>query len=104
MFRSELSTFLLCVLDAVASRTAGVPIDGVGEPASAVVDELARELREESDDVRSALIGLHAGHCLMEESVEFPGVEPIVRLVAHPQCLKDDTTTEPTLPSLRPSL
>ena len=96
MFRSELSTFLLRVLDAVASRAEGISLDVVGEPELASVDELARELSEAAADVRSALIGLNASHCLMEESVEFPGIEAFGRWMVHPQCTADDPIPKPT--------
>ena len=36
---------------------------------------------------------MRAGHCLMDEGIEFPGIEPVVGWVVHPQCLEDDTPT-----------
>ncbi len=86
MFRHELSTFLLDVLDTVALEPSGVPVGADDEPEIRRVEDIARCLGEDPEDVRLALLGLRAGHCLLEESVEFPGIEPMVRWTVHPQC------------------
>ena len=86
MFRHELSTFLLQVLDAVAARTEGVSVGPDGEADARDIHSVAREVGSDAEDVRWALIGLHAGHCLMETCVELPGIEPLLRWTVHPQC------------------
>ena len=86
MFRHELSHFLQAVLDAVA-YAGGLTLDRYGDPEASFVLPLARRLNAEPEQIQQALAGLRACHCLIEDALEIPGTEPIVRWQVHPQCL-----------------
>jgi len=98
MFRHELSAFLQRVLDQV-ERAGGIQIDRYGDPDRTFVHRVASRLRADPDQIRMALEGLRAGHCLVEEVLEVPGAEPVVWWRVHPQCLVP--TRPPTLAAER---
>jgi hypothetical protein len=86
MFRHELSIFLARVLDAVALLPDGLRVDATFEPEPQQIAMIAFELGADYQEVRDAVMGLQAGYCLVEESLEIPGIEPLHRWKVHPQC------------------
>lgn len=93
MFRHELSPFLKRVLDAVDRLPDGVMVDAHFEPDPRHVTTIAVALDEEYEDVREALLGLRAGHCLTQQPFDIPGIEPLYLWRVHPQCAGASTTT-----------
>jgi len=94
MFRHELSTFLQAVLDAVGRR-GSLQIDRYDDPDPTFVISMANDLAAEPDEVRLALSGLRACHCLIEDALEIPGAEPVVHWRVHPQCLPEPSGSAP---------
>ena len=90
MLRTEMSPFLQAVLDAVA-RSGGLSIDSWDEPHPEDLLRMAGELAATTDEVRAALLGLLAGHALIEDALELPGIAPCVRWEVHPQCLLEES-------------
>ena len=87
MFRHELSSFLQRVLDAVG-RPRGISVDASGEPDIRFLLQTAGRIGATPDEVRTALEGLRASHCLVEELLEVPGAEPVTWWRVHPQVLQ----------------
>ena len=88
MNEAQLTPFLRDVLAALAERGGGIAVDDRDEPDAPTIGELAASLRCDPDDVRQALLGLRAKDCLIELSVDFPGIEPLCWWRPHPQCLE----------------
>ncbi len=88
MFRNELSRFLTRVLDEVDSREHGVAVDSSGRADVFDLAEVAEAVGAEAQDVDSALEGLLASSCLVEGTIEFPGIAPVVWWSVHPQVRK----------------
>ena len=86
MFRYELSKFLLRVLNAVDRLPDGVMVDAELEPDPRHVERIALKIGESIEDVRGALMGLHASDCLFQQTLEIPGIEPLYLWRVHPQC------------------
>lgn len=86
MFRHELSDFLRDVLDAVADLPRGVSIHPGDIPDIEDLEVLAYHLEADPEKITQALEGLRAAHCLVEASITFPGTDPLVWWVVHPQC------------------
>lgn len=88
MNEARLTPFLRDVLAALGRRAGGIAVDDRGEPDPVATTELALSLRCNADDVRQALLGLRATDCVIELSVDFPGIEPLCWWQPHPQCLE----------------
>jgi hypothetical protein len=86
MNEARLTPYLRDVLAALRRR-GGIAADLRGEPDRAGIGELAVELGVSPDDMRQALLGLRAADCVIELSVEFPGIEPFCVWQPHPQCV-----------------
>ena len=86
MSELQYSAFLQRVLDAVRLRGCGISIDPGGEPDPIDVATIAEMLGEDFDDIVTALKGLRAGDCLMEEIADFEGIETLTWWTVHPQC------------------
>ncbi len=82
----KLSEFLLRVLGALKELDSAVSVDEHGRPDPVFITRLARRLGENTDDVAAAVEGLRVSDCLMEESVEFEGAQPLTWWRVHPQC------------------
>ena len=86
MFRHELSTFLQRVLDAV-ERSGGISVDANGDPDIRFLLTTAGRLDASLEEIRTALEGLRASHCLIEDVLEVPGAEAVTWWRVHPQVL-----------------
>ena len=85
MFRHELSDFLKRVLDAVADLPRGIGVGPGDIPDAEELDFLAFDLDADHEDIITALAGLRAAHCLVENTLEFEGALPMVWWTVHPQ-------------------
>jgi hypothetical protein len=94
MFRHELSPFLQRVLGAVERLPDGVMVDSHFEPDPRHVKIIAAALGEACGDVRGALIGLQAAHCLTQEPLDIPGIDPLYMWRVHPQCAAASATSD----------
>ena len=87
MTAESLTPYLQQILAGIQEHTTGIPVDAeLGEPDAAAVLQLAALTGEDPEDVRSAILGLRACECLMEETVQFEGIEEWVIWTVHPQC------------------
>ena len=86
MFRHEMSPFLKAVLDTVATLGHGVPVDDRGQPDPETVALIARRVHARDAEIRAALEGLRATHCLVEERLELDDIESVGWWTVHPQC------------------
>lgn len=89
MNEARLTPFLRDVLAALGRRAGGIAVDDRGEPDIRAIGEIAASLECSPDDVRTALLGLRATDCVIELSVDFPGIEPLCWWQPHPQCLEN---------------
>lgn len=95
MFRHELSDFLRRVLDAIDHLPDGVMVDGLFEPDSRHLRQIAQNIGAEEQDVREAVMGLEARACLVQETIGFPGIETIHFWKVHPQLQSDGRAPKP---------
>ena len=87
MNEETLTPYLKQILAGIQEHTTGIPVDAeLGEPDAAAVVMLAELTGEDPEDVRNAILGLRACECLMEETVQFEGIEDWVDWTVHPQC------------------
>ena len=90
MFRHELSDFLRRVLDAVDQLPDGVMLDGWFEPDPRHLQQLARLVGANEQEVREAIMGLEARACFTQETIGFPGIETVHLWKVHPQMRLED--------------